>query len=403
MGQAQALKSLSDARPPPLGDTLAKPIIAHLDDAIISQTLDGTVLSWNAGAEAVFGYTAGEMLGKPITALFPVDRLNEEPAFISQLQAGHIISYFETQRIRKDGALIDVSVILSPIRNEFGTIVAVSKVARDITLQRRLQREHDLAAAIVEQSNDAVIAKTADGTILSWNFGAERIFGYAAAEMIGTPIVRLFPADRIQEEERLIDQLKSGKEVDQFETKRVRKDGQVIDISLTLSPVLGRDGNIVVVSKIARDITKRAKMLARLEEMRWDLDQILEHSPAMVSLWNRDRTLRYANKAYAEAHGFTQDSIRGRHVAEVLGADLYAKAKPFIDKALLGKTISFEREVSLTGGGIRHDLVNYVPNPEKLGEPGLFVFVTDITRRKNAERAVAESAASYRNLHHNMR
>jgi two-component system sensor histidine kinase VicK len=112
-----------------------------------------------------------------------------------------------------------------------------------------------LLAAIVESSEDAIVSKTLDGIITSWNSGAERMFGYTPAEIIGLPITILIPFDRLDEEPKIIEQLKKGERVDHFETRRRTKEGRLIDISLTISPVRDSDGNIIGASKIARDIT----------------------------------------------------------------------------------------------------------------------------------------------------
>jgi PAS domain S-box-containing protein len=230
-------------------------IVEHSDDAIISKGLDGTVLTWNSGAARLFGYTAAEMIGSPIMCLFPAERLHEEAALIAQLAHGKQISHFVTQRVRKNGSLIDVSVTLSPVRDASGKIVAISKIARDITAAYQRQLASALAAAIVEHSDDAVISKTLDGTVISWNLGAQQIFGYTATEMIGGSITRLFPDDRLAEEAELMSQVLLGKSVDHFVTRRLRKDGAAVDVSLTLSPVRNAHGQIVAVSKIARDVT----------------------------------------------------------------------------------------------------------------------------------------------------
>ncbi len=246
---------------------LSAAIVEHSDDAIISKTLDGTVLTWNSGATRIFGYTAAEMIGGCITRLFPATRMEEEAELIAQLAHGRKISHFVTQRLRKNGTLIDVSVTLSPVRDASGTIVAVSKIARDITEAYQRQLASALAAAIVEHSDDAIISKTLDGTVISWNLGAQQIFGYSAREMIGGPITRLFPDDRLTEEPELISQVLLGRTVDHFVTRRTHKDGTSIEVSVTLSPVRDARGHIVAISKIARGITAAQQRHLREDAM----------------------------------------------------------------------------------------------------------------------------------------
>jgi PAS domain S-box-containing protein len=122
-------------------DAFLAAIVASSDDAIIGKSLDGVVTTWNAGAGRLFGYTADEMIGRPITKLFPPDRLDEEPKILARLQGGERVEHFETVRVRKGGRAIDVSVTISPVRDASGRIVGASKIARDITNQKLLERE----------------------------------------------------------------------------------------------------------------------------------------------------------------------------------------------------------------------------------------------------------------------
>ncbi len=130
-----------------------------------------------------------------------------------------------------------------------------------------------------------------------------------------------------------------------------------------------------------------------------DLQQVMDQSPNMVSLWNADRTLRFANVAYAAAYGSTPAQIRGRHVSEILGDELYARIKPNFDAALAGEIVSFEHDVRLPDGSISWQQVDYVPDRRGDATSGVNVYIRDISRRKNAEKAAAHSAALYRNLY----
>ncbi len=118
-------------------------IIESSDDAILSKDLDGVILSWNDGAERLFGFSAEEAVGRPVTIIIPRDRLDEEPAILEKIHRGERIHHFETVRQRKDGSLIDISLTISPIRNSRGTIVGASKIARDISeLKKARARQH---------------------------------------------------------------------------------------------------------------------------------------------------------------------------------------------------------------------------------------------------------------------
>ncbi len=120
---------------------LLSAIVDSSDDAIVSKNLDGVVTSWNKAAERIFGYTSDEMVGRPISILFPPDRQNEEPAILERLRRGERVDHYETIRLHKSGALLDISVTISPVRDETGRVVGASKVARDVTEQKRAMRE----------------------------------------------------------------------------------------------------------------------------------------------------------------------------------------------------------------------------------------------------------------------
>jgi PAS domain S-box-containing protein len=144
--------------------------------------------------------------------------------------------------------------------------VGLSIYFRDITRRNRAEELSSHLAAIVESSDDAIISKSLEGIILSWNKGAERIFGYTAEEIIGQPILMLIPPDRIDEEPAILERLKRGERIDHYETIRVTRDGRALDISLTISPIKDASDNIIAASKIARDITERKQTEARLRE-----------------------------------------------------------------------------------------------------------------------------------------
>ncbi len=241
-------------------------IIESADDPIITKNLNGIVTTWNPAAEKIFGYTAEEMIGKPMATLLPPDRPKEENEILRRLRLGERIEHFETQRMRKDGRILDVSITVSPIRNDKGTIIGASKVARDITERRLLAKaelDQSYLGSIVESADDAIIGKNLDGIITSWNRGAEQTFGFKAEEAVGKPVSILIPIDHPNEEPGILARLRRGERIEHYETQRVRKDGRLIDVSLTISPIKDKSGNVIGASKIARDITERKRVEAR--------------------------------------------------------------------------------------------------------------------------------------------
>jgi PAS domain S-box-containing protein len=238
-------------------------------DAIISQDLSGTVTTWNTAAHRMFGYSAEEIVGRSILAIIPMELHQQQAEVIDRVKGGERIDQYETTRLRRDGSMVEVSLTISPVRSADGSVIGISKIARDITRERRADQATRLLAAIVDSSDDAIVSKNLNGVVTSWNKGAERVFGYTADEMIGQPISKLFPPDRLEEEPMILERLKRGERVDHYQTVRVRKGGEKLHVSLTISPIKDSFGRIVGASKIARDITREmaaVEQLARANE-----------------------------------------------------------------------------------------------------------------------------------------
>jgi len=158
-----------------------------------------------------------------------------------------------------------------PILNASGDLVQFVGSSTDITERKRAEQATCLLAAIVESSHDAIVSKTLNGVITSWNKGAERLFGYAAEEAVGQNITMIIPPERRDEERMIVEQLTRGDRVDHFETVRRRKDGSLIDVSLTISPMKDASGRVVGASKLARDITERKRAEEALRQAQTDL------------------------------------------------------------------------------------------------------------------------------------
>jgi PAS domain S-box-containing protein len=256
-------------------------IVDSADDAIISKDLDGIIQSWNAGAERLFGYTADETIGRSVTMLMPPDRVNEEPGILARIARGERVEHYETVRRRKDGTLVEVSLSVSPIRDLRKRVIGASKIVRDISERRLAEETAAYLAAIVSSSTDAIVGKTLDGIVRSWNVAAERLFGYRADEAIGRAITPIIPPERLHEEDDALRRIRRGERVEHYETVRVRNDGTEVEVSLTISPVRNAAGVIIGASEVARDITERRQyekerelLLAREQEARAEAEAV---------------------------------------------------------------------------------------------------------------------------------
>ncbi|HWZ15124.1 MAG TPA: PAS domain S-box protein [Mucilaginibacter sp.] len=213
---------------------------------------DSHVLALEGDIVEKMGFKGKDFEGKHLRDISPSERYNATKHLYERLLNGE---KFSEERISANGEIYMVHFV--PLRNEKGDVEAGLIVAIDISEIKQAEEKSAKLAAIVESSDDAIISKTFDSIITSWNDSAQRIFGYTAGEMIGESILKLIPSDRQDEEPQIISRLKKGERVEHFETKRVTKDGKLLDVSLTISPIKDTHGNVIGVSKIARDITEK--------------------------------------------------------------------------------------------------------------------------------------------------
>jgi len=200
----------------------------------------------------MMGYERQDYEGKHPTEIGQTERYNASKPLYDRMLAGERLS-FERKGVTGETYMMH----LVPLKNEYGEVEAGLVMAMDISDLKQGEEKSAKLAAIIESSDDAIISKTLESVITSWNDSAERMFGYKANEIIGETIYKLIPPERQEEEPRILAQLKSGERVEHFETQRLTKDGRLLDVSLTISPIKDGQGNIIGLSKIARDITER--------------------------------------------------------------------------------------------------------------------------------------------------
>jgi len=220
----------------------------------------------NRNTEALFGYARSELLGEPLELLVPQR--------FRGLHAAQVSTYLEAPTARrmgigrelfgrrKNATEMPIEIGLNPIRTTEGVFTLASII--DITERKRAEQVEQQMAALVESADDAIVAKNLDGIISGWNPGAERLLGYSATEIIGQPVTRLLPEDCVEEEAMILDRIRRGERVAQLETLRRKKDGSMVEVSLTISPIRDSDGRVTGASKIMRDITERKRSEAAL-------------------------------------------------------------------------------------------------------------------------------------------
>jgi PAS domain S-box-containing protein len=272
------------------------------DAVIVAEAKTERIVLWNPAAEKVFGYSIPEALEMRVEALVP-----------GYLKAQHrtgMARYWETGRgayidshtlldlpaVKKNGEEISIELSLSPVGpvgdangdDDDGRFVLA--IVRDATERRRAEEASSRLAAIVDSSDDAILSKTLDGTITSWNGAAERIYGYSAEEVLGKPISILVPPERADEVPAILQKIRRGESVDHYETQRIKKDGTRIHVSITVSPVRDFTGNVVGASTVARDVTERKEAEEKIRRLNETLEeQVAERTAQLI---DRERRLK---------------------------------------------------------------------------------------------------------------
>ena len=254
------------AKYPPLGRQGAQleRLIKALPAAIYTTDADGRITFFNEAAAELWGCRPeigkSEFCGS-WKLYWPDGRPlphGECPMAIA-LKEQRVVRGMEAVAERPDGTRVHFVPYPTPLYDDAGILIGAVNMLIDISDRKRADADAQRLASIVETSDDAIISKNLDGIITTWNRGAERVFGYTAEEVIGKSVTILIPPDRMNEEPDIIERIRRGERIAQYDTVRRRKDGSLIDISLTVSPLKDADGKIIGASKIARDITERKR------------------------------------------------------------------------------------------------------------------------------------------------
>ena len=260
--------------------------LRSIGDAVITTDINGCIDYINEVAESLTGWSQGEARGRPLQDVFHIiNEVTRQPVdnpAIRALREGVVVGLANhTVLIKKNGEECPIDDSAAPIRNEAGYISGCVLIFRDVTAQRLIERNKanqlhtaQLLAAIVESSNDAIISKSLDGIIQSWNAAAESVFGFTAEQAIGQHISIIIPPERIDEEDRIISSLKAGQRIEHYETERIRSDGQRLMVSLTISPLKDDSGKVIGASKIARDISERKRVEGERQRFQDDLRKL---------------------------------------------------------------------------------------------------------------------------------
>jgi len=378
-----------------LEEKRAEDLLEAAPDAMVVVDQSGRMILANAQTERLFGYRREEILGRNVELLIP-PRFHERhqahrTTFFSQARIRPMGADLQLSGLRKDGTEFPVEILLSPMQTPEG--ILVTSAIRDIS-ERKMAEDYRLKlATIVESSDDAIASGTPDGIIVSWNAGAQRMYGYTEAEALGKPIAILLPPGLPDEVNKILETLKAGGRVEHFETVRVTKTGKRINVSLSVSPIRDSSGKTVGCCGIARDVSerKRAAEALRASEGRLRLAQ----QSARIGTFERD--VRTGRITWAEGldplYGLPPGSLDGKTPAFfkdlVHPADRETVAHLIQEALKTGQPAEGEWRAIWPDKSVHWIAGRWQVLMDDSGDPSRVVGVNmDVTERKLAEQAL---------------
>lgn len=296
--------------------------LRSIGDAVIATDSAGNVSFMNGEAERLTGWTAPEATGRPLPEVFRI--INEETRkpvenpVDKALRSGVAVGIANhTILISKAGTETPIDDSAAPIRRTDGTVRGVVLVFRDFTEKQASQRSSARLAAIVEFSGDAILTKSLDSLIQTWNSGAQRLFGYRADEIIGKPVTVLFPPDRLNEEDQVLERLRQGKPVERFETIRVSKQGRNIPVAVSISPIKDSEDRIIGASKILQDISDLVAAREALVREKELLSTTLVSIGDAVLVTDAQARVRFLNREAERMTGWNSAEAAGKPLQEI--------------------------------------------------------------------------------------
>ena len=317
-----------------------KSILTNLQDAYIQADNEGNIIMASPSAARMFRFDSPqEMIGK--SALSFYKNPNDRKYVIEKLKKHGKVEENECKALRKDGTTFLASQNAQYHHDNQGQIQGTETLVRDITEYKKAEKNNQMLANLVESSEDAIFTMSIIGIITSWNKGAEQIYGYSAEEVIGKDISKLAPKHLKEETSELINHVKQGKKIRHYETLRLKKDGKLINVTITLSPLFETSGKMVGISTIARDITKRKgreeKLESTMDELKRsnkELEQFayvsshdLQEPIRMVTLYSQLLERRYKDKLDDDADDFIEYIVEGAQRMKQLIDDLLAYSR----------------------------------------------------------------------------
>jgi PAS domain S-box-containing protein len=417
-------------------------IVESSDDAIVSKDLNGVIMSWNKGAEKLFGYAAEEVIGKSIMILIPPDRADEETWILESVRRGEKIDHYETVRRRKDDALVEISLTVSPIRDREGAVIGASKIARDINERKRV--EQALAESARQQRALYLLAdhlhraKSLDDF---YNAALDAILDALQCDRASILLfddagVMRFAGWRNLSEgyRKAVEGHSPWKPDEKYPQPVCLNDVDVAEINDSLKAVVRDEGigslafiplvsrgkligkfmtyfnapHIISDDEIALSLTIARQLAFGIERKRGEellrqkaaqLTLITNTAPVFIAHCDAQARFKFVNKPYAERFGLTPEDCIGKRFSEVVGAEAYRSLRQYIEVALSGEPVDFEVEVPYAAIGRRFMHSSYAPEFDANGKVvGFVATITDVSERKKAEQKLIATTAKFESV-----
>ncbi len=364
-------------------------IVESSDDAIITKTSNGVITSWNSGAESIYGFSAEEVVGRPISILIPPGHVDEVPDILERIKRGEGIRHYETVRMRKDGQVIHVSVSISPVKNKQGQIIGASTIARDITTEvaSRKQAEDKLSAAsqyarsLIESSLDPLVTISADGKITDVNEATIKVTGIPREQLIGTDFSNYFTEPEKAREG--YQQVFAKGFVTDYPLTIRHKDGGLTDVLYNASVYKDSRGNVLGVFAAARDVTvqKQASQYAR---------SLIESSLDPLVTISADGKITDVNEATIKVTGIPREQLIGTDFSNYFTEPEKAR-EGYQQVFAKGFVTDYPLTIRHRDGRLTDVLYNASVYKDTRGNVlGVFAAARDVTARKRAEEELAD-------------
>jgi len=387
--------------------------LRSIGDGVLTTDAEGNVSFLNPVAEELTGWTTEQAAGRPCTEVF--DIVNERSRRPVQnpvervLAEGIVVGLANhTVLIARDGSERPIDDSGAPIRDESGRIFGAVLVFRDVTEQKKAEDVLSRLAAIVESSKDAIVSKDLNGTVTSWNAAAERIYGWKAEEIIGKSKALVMPPDKPGELQMILRKVRAGERIPHYDTERIRKDGSLIHVSVSVSPLLESLGHVVGASTIARDITGRLEAEARQRENESHLAGMFESAmDAIVTVDGEQRVLMF-NPAAERMFGISAGEAIGQPLDRFIPERFRSNHHAYIER--FGETGVTSRAMGALGAlsGLRADGTEFpieasISQSIAGGRKLYTVILRDVTDRRKAEQELYRRQAEIEALNERLR